>query len=150
VEHRYGSLRILRDGQVRFDARTHPGLSELDFAVSYVAGLADGTYVEDKRNYSIYARMPENSRFFILYVERRRVESACFNFKLSPAELERGLALLLQAGGGLDRWVKAGLEHTQRSLANVGGSNPATSKLIAKLLGSWPRNRAALLRRRTS
>lgn len=136
VEYRYGSIHILSDGRVRLDARTNPSAPELDFAVSYVTGLADGTYAEDRSNYSIYARMPENSRFFILYLERRRVQSACFNFKLSPPELEKGLALLLSAGGGLERWVKAGLEHTRRSLADVGGSNPATSKAIARILRS--------------
>jgi hypothetical protein len=134
VEHRYGSIRVLRDGRVRFDARTRPGIPELDFAVSYVVGLADGTYVEDRSNYAIYARLPENSRFFMLYLEQRRVQSSCFNFKLSPRQLRKGIAILLQADEGLRPWVKAGLEQTLRALSGAGGSNPALLKAIPALL----------------
>jgi hypothetical protein len=124
VHYRYGSIRILRDGRVRYDARTYPEVHELDFSVSYVFGLGDGTYREDKRCPTIYARMPGNNYFFIIHVEEDRVQSTCFSFGLTPEELREGIALLLKARGGLERWVVPGLEWTARSLTHPGANNP--------------------------
>lgn len=136
VQYRYGSLRILRDGRVRLSARTIPDVPELDFSAQYGTEIGNGTYVDDRANYSIYARWPGNSSFFILYVTRHRVTSACFDFRLSPDELHRAVALLRGAGGGIERWIAPGLEWTQRSLAGGGSKHPETVTVIPKLLES--------------
>lgn len=156
VQYRYGSLRILRDGQVRLSPRTLPDLPELDFSAHYATDLGHGSYVEDRANYSIYARWPGNSSFFILYLTRQRVESACFDFHLSPDELRKAVGLLRKAGGGIERWIVPGLEWTQRQLSEGGARYPETVKLIPELLEvtrdlpvaeSWKRTRRDWARR---
>lgn len=119
VQYRYGSLRILRDGQVRFSARTLPGLPELDFSAHYGVGAPGGVHVWDRANYRISARWPGASSFFMLYLARHRVVSACFNYGLTPDEMRRAVALLRKARGGLDRWIVPGLEYTRDSLAQI-------------------------------
>lgn len=136
VEYRYGSIRILRDGEVRFSAKTTPGLPELDFSVSYVTALGHGVYIEDRANYVIDARWPGNSSFFVLFVDQRRVRSACFNFALSPDELRRAVGLLRRAGRGLERWIIPGLEMVQRSLSERGARFPEMPRIITDLIES--------------
>jgi len=134
VRYRYGSVRVLRDGRVRFSPKTLPGLAELDFSVEYACGLGDGTYVFDRVNYSVDARWPGNESFFVLWVVRHRVQSACFNFSLTPEELRKAVTLLRRAGGGLHRWIVPGLEQARDSLAQVSSPGSKTLKAVHELL----------------
>ena len=136
IQYRYGSLRVFHDGRVRLSARTSPDLPEIDFSAHYGTGLGNGLYVDDRANYSIYARWPGNSSFFILYLTQRRVESACFDLQLSPDELRTAVTLLRRAGNGIERWIAPGLESTQRSFVEGGGRYPETLKVIPSLLES--------------
>lgn len=136
VQYRYGSLRIFRDGRVRLSARTLPDVPELDFSAHYGVEVGNGTYIDDRANYSIYARWPGNSSFFILYLTRHHVASACFDLRLSPDELRRAVSLLRQAGGGIERWIAPGLEWTQRSLVGAGSKHPETVTIVPELLES--------------
>ncbi len=136
IQYRYGSLQVFDDGRVRLSARTIPDLPEVDFSAHYGTGLGNGLYVDDRANYSIYARWPGNSSFFILYVTRRRVESACFDLLLSPDELRKAVALLRRAGNGIERWIAPGLDSTQRRLTEGGGKYPEMLKVIPSLLES--------------
>lgn len=146
VEYRYGSLRVFRDGRVRLSPRTVPGLPELDFSVHYVAEMENsGIYVHDTEDYSISARCPWNSRFFMLFLSRGRVVSTCFHFGLTPDELRQAVALLRKAQGGIERWIIPGLEYTHDTLArmaarpefrDVEAGNPEMRESIPELLQS--------------
>ncbi|HLL54672.1 MAG TPA: hypothetical protein VK447_14060 [Myxococcaceae bacterium] len=118
VEYKYGSIRILRDGRVRFSARTVLGLPELSFSVHYGAGAGDA-HVWDRANYSVNAHRPEKRSFLFLYTSHYRVQSACFNFSSTPDEMRKAVALLRKAGGGIERWIIPGLEHTRNSIAGL-------------------------------
>jgi hypothetical protein len=117
VEYKYGSLRILRDGRVRFSPRTFLGLPGLEFSVCYGVGVAGGGHVWDRANYSIDAHHPEKRTFLMLYISHDRLQSACFNFSSTPDEMRQAVALLRRAGGGIERWIVPGLEHTRNCIA---------------------------------
>jgi len=119
VQHKYGSLRVLRDGRVRFSARTFLGLPELDFSTQHGARLANGSHVWSQSDYSICANLPEKEAFLFLYLSRGRVDSACFNYGLTPDELRKAVAVLRKAGGGLERWIVPGLEYTRDSITRM-------------------------------
>lgn len=146
VLYRYGSLRILRDGQIRLSPRTLLDVPELDFSANYVAEMENsGCYIFDTEDYVIYARAPWNSSFFLLYLAEGRIVSACFDFGLDPDELRKAVDLLRRAGGGLERWIAPGLEYTRDTLAMIArrpefrgieAGNPRLRRIIPKLLTS--------------
>ncbi len=131
IRYRYGSVRVLRDGRIRLSPRTIAGIPELDFSAVYVWGLADGTHVENKRDYAVDARWPGNETFFVLWVNRHRVQSACFNFKLTPDEMRKAVALLRKAGGGIERWLIPGLEFTRDAFLQFPTSDDTGPKMLA-------------------
>lgn len=146
VLYRYGSLRILRDGQVRLSPKTLPDVPELDFSAHYVAEMENsGRHYFDTEDYVIYARAPWNNCFFMIYLLGGRVTSTCFNFGLNPDELRKAVDLLRRAGGGLERWIAPGLEYTRDTLARIArrpefrgidAGNPRMRRIIPKLLTS--------------
>lgn len=71
----------------------------------------------------------------MLYVERRRIISACFNFTLDAKTLRKAVADLRKTGGGIERWLTPALEWTHFSLTQ-GGKNPEARKIIPGLLRS--------------
>jgi hypothetical protein len=133
VQYRYGSLRIFPDRRVRLSARTIPNLPQLDFSAHYMVDPGERA-VSSESEYTIYARCPGNSSFFILYLSRHRVQSACFNYGLSPDDLRKGVSLLRQAGGGIEQWIIPGLEWTQGHLAWYGARYPEMLQIIPELL----------------
>jgi hypothetical protein len=141
VRHRYGSVRVLRDGRVRFSPRTVASAPELDFSVVYAFGLADGTYVENKSTYAIDARWPGNDSFFMLSVIRHRVRSACFNFGLTPNEMRKAVELLRKAGGGIERWIIPGLEFTRDAFIQVPTSDDRGRKMLMVIQALLKANR---------
>jgi len=118
---KFGSLRILPDGRVRFSAWTLQGLPALDFTAIH-DGAADPNYV-------ISAHWRGRSILHV-YLTRHRVESTCFPFDLSSADLRQAVAVLRDAGNGLERWIIPALESTQRTLGGM-KSNPNPELLAA-------------------
>jgi len=121
ARYRYGSVRILRDGQVRLSPRTLPNVSELDFSVNYVAQDGDSLkYIYDTDDYSVNARSPSlPDSFFMIFVFGGRVTTTCFNFLMTPSEVRKSVAILRKAGGGIERWIVPGLEYTYAAKAEM-------------------------------
>lgn len=126
---KFGSMRILRDGRVRFSARTHPGLPELDYLVIQGQGPArEGVVVRWRGN-----------PIFHVFTVRHRVESTCFDYTLTPDALREAVSILRDAGNGLDRWIVPGLEWCQRDFAAMkskDANREALMEAIPKLLRS--------------
>jgi hypothetical protein len=120
-------MRILRDGRVRFSAWTLPGLAQLDFTAIYHAGRVEPDY-----EVSVHW---QGKPIFLVYVTRHRVASTCFAYPLTADELRQAVAVIRDAGNGLERWIAAGLEWTQASHAQT-GRNPEALKEIPALLRS--------------
>ena len=118
---RFGSIRILADGRVRFSPWTLPGLPLLDFTA-----IHDSDHVEP--NYTIDANW-RGRGVFLVFLTRHRVESACFAYDLNPESLREAVSVLRDAGNGLERWIIPGLESTQRGLSSMKDS--ANSELLA-------------------
>ncbi len=101
-------MRILSDGRVRFSAWTIPGFSELDFTA-----IHGDRYSPARYSVSVNWR---GTIVLNVFIRRRRVESACFAYHLTPDVLRSAVAVLRDAGGGLERWIVPGLEYTQADL----------------------------------
>lgn len=116
---RYGSIRILRDGRVRYSPWTFPILRYLSFLC-----LGDIIDVEISGKQVLY-----------LYLSQGRMQSACFPYYLTPDELRGTIDDLRAAGHGLERWIVPGLEWTSLS-STLRENNPATYAIIPELLES--------------
>ena len=124
-EHRrFGSLRLLPDGRVRFSAWTFPGLLPLDFT----------TEEENPARSAIWVRW-RGEVIMLLYRARYRVYSAGFAYNLSPDALREAVSIVRNAGNGLESWIVPALEHNQASDA-VKQTHPETHAIIAELLAS--------------
>lgn len=117
IYRRFGSMRILRDGRVRFSARCFPELPHIGFLTR-----DDMIDVERADRVVLY-----------IWLDRGRVGSFCFAYDLPPDILHELVWELRKAGRGLERWIVPGLEYTQRSNA-LKNDNPATYALISELL----------------
>jgi hypothetical protein len=116
----YGSIRILRDGQVRFSPWTFPVLSYLSFMVmndDHISVEMGGMPVLD------------------LDLSEGRMIGASFRFHLTPGQLRRVVATLRQAGNGLERWIVPALEFTSMSGA-FREKHAATYAIVPELLKS--------------
>lgn len=122
---KFGSMQVLRDGRVRLSAWTVPGRLPLDFT----ALPDDGSR---KREIHVHWR---SRLIFLLYLTRGRVESACFDYTLTPDELREAVAVLRDAANGLERWIAPALEWNQAS-STVKKAHPDTHELIPELLES--------------
>jgi len=131
---RFGSLRVLRDGRVRFSAWTVPGLPHLSFTAQYMSLDVDDTPVYDMADYSICAELRGQPIFF-LHLAHRRVESAGFAYNLAPDTLREAIAVLRAVGNGLEQWIVPALERDQGS-ASIRKNNPEIYNLIPELLES--------------
>ena len=118
---KFGSIRILRDGRVRFSARTHPGLPELDYLVIHGQQPAKDGVVARWRGKAI----------FHLFTARHRVESTCFDYTLTPDALQEAVSVLRDAGNGLERWIVPGLEWCQRDFARMKSKDSNREALMA-------------------
>lgn len=120
-EHRrFGSIRILRDGRVRFSEWSFPGLHSLSFTT--MGGTVD-------------AVLGSRQVLCLWLDDRHRVATASFPFDLTPDELRTAVRSLRMAGHGLERWIVPALEYTQADLAasNLKSELP---QVIAELLES--------------
>lgn len=118
---KFGSIRILRDGRVRFSGRTHPGFPELDFLVIHGQEPARDGVVARWRGKAI----------FHLFTARNRVESTCFDYTLTPDALREAVSVLRDAGNGLERWIVPGLEWCQRDFARLKSKDSNREALMA-------------------
>ena len=117
---RFGSIRVLRDGRVRFSEWSFPGLHSLSFTT-------EGHTVDAVRG---------TRQVLILWLDDdQRVSSACFPYDLSPEELHAGVATLRKAGHGLECWIVPALEYTQAALIPT-QHRPDLLKVIPGLLAS--------------
>jgi len=92
----FGSMRITRDGRMRFSPWSFPDLPHVALSV-----VADG------RVTVVSAGLP----VMFLYSERNRILTACFVPDLKPDQLRMAVAELRQhVRGGLDRWIVPALE----------------------------------------
>jgi len=127
---KFGSLRILRDGRVRFSEWTLAGLPELDVLAVHWTFPERGRPVFDSVNYGIDVRWRGQSTL-LLFLRAHRVQSACFAYTLSPAALREALSVLRTAGNGLERWIVPALEYTQ---ADLFGSTLATKQALLRAI----------------
>ena len=93
-----------------------------------------GVIFYDSAYYVVTVRI-EGEMALFLYVNRSRVESACFSITLTPDQLREAIALLRKAENGVEAWLAPGLELTQRIISN-GSGNPALLEVIPRLLKS--------------
>lgn len=131
IYRKYGSLRVLLDGRVRFSPWTLPGLHKLSFTVVYARNDPPGSY-------SVHAEW-RNDVIFLLYVTRHRVETACFAYHLSEDGLRDAVSVIRAAGGGLERWIIPALEWCQDAFARMSSPKPnqiAMRAIIPDLLKS--------------
>jgi hypothetical protein len=134
-QRKYGGLRILRDGRLRFSANPGPNPT-LEFWVGRVHGIEGKIWIYDSACYLVDVRRVGNTEsLFLINVDRSRVESTCFNIQLGPGALRKAVADLRKAGNGIERWLAPGLELTQRLLRN-GSGNPDSLKALPRLLES--------------
>lgn len=130
AERTYGSIRILRDGRVRFSASPGP-VSTLGFRIQH---HSEGPHADDPGYYVIDAQRDEEL-LLMLFVADERIESAYFNIMLEPASLRRAVVDLRKMGKGIERWLAPALECTQAGLSQL-GRNPQALKVIPGLLRS--------------
>jgi hypothetical protein len=118
---KFGSVRVLRDGRLRFSPWTFPGLNPLDFMTVYGSD-------ERLADYSLHADWA-GKPIFLLYVARHRIESACFAYNLTPDQLRHAVDVIRAAGNGLEWWVIPALQWCQRDFSR--SKDPESKKLLA-------------------
>ena len=133
----YGSVRILRDGRVRFSPWSYLDLPHVALSVT-----------DD----CITVRRGGRALLY-LWLDRNRVATACFVFLLSPEQLRETVTELRGAGAGIERWIVPGLEYTWAALYPSNHS-PELLEVIPGLLEScrdlpvaaqWQRVRANVI-----
>jgi len=133
----YGSVRILRDGRVRFSPWTFPVLNYLSFMVM---------------NDDLFEVLIQGQWMMQLDLSRGRIYSANFRYSLTPDELRKLVSVLRRAGHGLERWIVPALEYTSLSSA-FREEHPETYAIVPELLEScrdlpvadhWKKIRAAM------
>jgi len=110
----HGSVRILRDGSLRFSPWTFPGLPhvsvfESEFSVDILSG---------------------GHQVLFLYPERHRVMSACFVYTLEPAQLRDAVRELRTVQGGLAGWIVPALQWTQDHLSRIKAKKDSRRELL--------------------
>lgn len=110
----FGSVRISRDGRVRFDSSTFPGLHHV--SIFYSSGQV--------------AVLCGSREVLYLYLERDRVLSACFVYTLEPEQLRDAIQELRNVRGGLAGWIVPALEWTQSYLSGVKPESDPRRKLL--------------------
>lgn len=128
---KFGSIHVLRDGRVRLSAWTVPGRPYVDFMVNHWRTPKDGRDVYDSANYNITANIRGQTVFF-LHLKRRRAESAVFTYDLTPERLREAVAVLRDAGNGIEEWITPGLAHLQADLSEL-PSDPKRKALKAAI-----------------
>lgn len=139
---RFGSIRILRDGRVRFSTWTFPVLSYISFLVmnpDHISMEVQGKWVMD------------------FDLQRGRMLGAGFRYDLTPDEFRSIVSDLRRAGNGLERWIVPSLEFT--SLASTFRQiNPKAYAVMPEILEScrdlpvaeqWQRVRAKVIANET-
>jgi len=119
----FGSIRVSRDGGLRFSPWTFPGLNHVTFWVTE----ACVTVVSGGR------------QVLYLWLERTRAASACFVYDLTPDDLRDAVQELRGTRGGLERWIVPALESTQADLSGIESEDDprrALVKVIPELLES--------------
>lgn len=152
---KYGSMRVLRDGRVRFSAWTFPSLRDLEFLVVPYQTVDDyrPRYVPHDHGIDIRLRCQS---LILLGLHRHRVQSACVAFNLLPEGLREAVAVLRRAGNGIESWIVPALEYTQGALFRTDDKNKrALLRIIPELLESvrdlpvaerWKQERRAIQR----
>jgi hypothetical protein len=119
----FGSIKILQDGRLHFSPWTVPDLPQVAVwdSSDRITVLNGGVQV------------------LYLYLERRRVLSACFVYILRPDQLRDAVQHLREVQGGLAGWLVPALEWTQDHLSRVqpeADPRRALLKVIPELLQS--------------
>ncbi len=131
---RFGQMRILRDGRVRFSKDA--GDSVLEFNPNRYAVISGSSFAYyDSSNYTISV-WADGAIIYVFTVRRSRIAEGLFPASLSPSRLKSAVGLMIEAGFG--GWVRAGLEGTLRSLALRGIADPRKLSLVRRLLASSP------------
>lgn len=138
---RFGSIRILPNGQIRFSAWTVPGMDELQFMTHHrvIRVPHEGVSIAFERlsSYSVTVRWVDR-QVLHLSVVQRRVQDAVFPYFLTPEELRHAVSVIRKVGNGLERWITPGLKFLQNTLNGM-EPDPAREKLkpvVVKLLKS--------------
>ena len=139
VERRYGHIRILADGRVRFSAEPGP-VPELEFVVQR-HHWSPPVWIYDSAKYAIDARRNGESLLF-LFVSRNRVRSASFNLTLEPSAFRAAVADLRESANGVERWLAPALRAAERIVSEGKLGDPALLDVIRELLGPPGNGRA--------
>jgi hypothetical protein len=118
VFRRFGSIRILKDGRVRFSSRCFPDLPHFGFL--HRDDLIDVEWAGRKA--------------LFVWLDRQRIGTVCCSFDLPPDALRGLVSDMRRAGSGLERWIVPALEFTQAHA--TGDRNPAMFSAIPELLAS--------------
>ncbi len=114
----YGSVRIFRDGRMRFNALAYKDAGHVT--------ILDGPPFPVSVSVS-------GRQVLLMYPRRGRVASACFVFTLTAAELRHAVDALRRATGGLEGWVVPALESTQQALGGTKNPTPERRELLAAI-----------------
>lgn len=112
----FGSVRVRRDGHLVFSPLTFKGLDHVsiwDKSPDSVSVLVGGRDV------------------MLLYLWRRRIVSACFNYMMTADQLCEAVSTLQGVSGGLEGWLIPALEWTQADLAGAKKPRPHWPDLVA-------------------
>jgi len=132
----FGSIRILRDGRMRFSPWTYPALP---FAF----------WVMDMNIIVLRGGVP----IMHLWPERNRVVTASLDYLLRPDQLREAVRDLRRAGHGLERWIVPALEWNLTH-PTAREKHPDTYAILPELLEScrdlpvaeqWTRIRASVI-----
>lgn len=103
----FGSVRISRDGSLRFSPWTFPDLP-------HVAAWVSDSSVDI---------LSGGKKILYLFYDRNQVVTACFDYLLKPDDLRDAVRELRIARSGLEGWIRPALQWTQNDLSAPNSAN---------------------------
>jgi len=124
---KFGSLRILDDGRIRYSAWTVPGFWGASINVNYLSFDLEDREIYNTSSYSVMIRWGTEP-IFLLYVTRHHVLEAQFTHNLTPEQLREAVSVIRRMGNGLEKWITPGLAHLQYWMAPTGSEKLTSEK----------------------
>lgn len=112
---KFGSMRILDDGRVRYSAWTVSGLQPLVVFAHYRCVGLDDEDIDNTSTYSVMLSWAERP-IFLISVRQHRVESTQFTYNLTPEELRHAVSVVRHMKNGLEKWIIPGLARMEWGL----------------------------------
>jgi len=124
---KFGSLRILGDGRIRYSAWSLRGLESLIVSPNYQYVDLDDKVVENASTYTVWIYWSDRP-IFLLSVTRHRVTETQFTHLLTPDQLRDAVSVIRRLGNGVEKWITPGLAHLQYWMAPTGSEKLTSEK----------------------